>query len=301
VDKHPRARLLLLGAGGQVGWELTRALAPLGAVLAHDRSTVDLSDLDGTRAAIRSAKPDIIVNSAAYTDVERAESETSLARRINGEAPKMLAEEASRAGALLVHYSTDYVFDGEGSRAYVEDDPTGPVNAYGRSKLDGDRAVLESDAEAYIFRVGWVYGQRGRNFLATIERLARERNELRVVADQYGSPTWSHAIAAATAEAISQWLAARRASSKAPARGVYHMAAPDFATWYDFATTIVASMPAAEGWTRPVVVPIRTTEYRTAAPRPAWSVLDSSRLFETFGIALQGWRTQFVSCRDRRT
>ena len=300
VDKPYQVRLLLLGARGQVGWELARALAPLGEVMARDRSTVDLSDLDGARGTIRSAKPDVIVNAAAYTDVERAESETSMAWRINGEAPRVLAEEARRTGALLVHYSTDYVFDGTCSRPYTEEDLTRPINAYGRSKLEGDTAVLESDGDAYIFRVGWVYGRRGHNFLATIERLARERNELRVVADQYGSPTWSRAIAAATAGAISQWLAARETSSRVPGRGVYHMAAPDFTTWYEFASTIVAGMPIAKGRTRPVVTPITTAEYQTVATRPAWTVLDSSRLLATFGIALQPWRTQLSLCLDRR-
>ncbi len=208
----------------------------------------------------------------------------------------MLAEEAARAGALLVHYSTDYVFDGANTRPYVEDEAPRPINAYGLSKLEGDDGVLESDAEAYVFRVGWVYGRRGHNFLATIERLAREQNELRVVADQHGSPTWSGAIAKATAEAINQWMEARRASTIPAARGVYHMAGPDFTTWYEFAATIVSSMPLTKGLTRPLVTPITTRDYPTTAPRPSWTVLDSSRLRETFGITLPPWRTQLALC-----
>jgi dTDP-4-dehydrorhamnose reductase len=298
VDNQRPVRLLLLGARGQVGWELTRTLAPLGEVHSLDRSTLDLSDLDAIRATVRSTGPDVIVNAAAYTNVDRAESEQPLAYRINGEAPRVLAAEAARSGALLVQYSTDYVFDGANTRPYVEDDAPRPRNAYGCSKLDGDEGVLQSGAYAYIFRVGWVYGRRGHNFLATIKRLARERDELRVVADQHGSPTWSRAIADATALAIGQWIGARRDSARAPARGVYHMAAPDFTTWHEFASTIVASMPLTDGWKRPLVTPIATREYPTAAARPAWTVLDSTRLLKTLGIALPPWRTQFALCLD---
>ena len=293
-------RLLLLGAQGQVGWELTRALASLGEVRALDRTSLDLANLDALQAVVRSSAADVIVNAAAYTNVERAESEKSLALRINGDAPRVLATEAARSRALLVHYSTDYVFDGTGARPYVETDSPNPRNVYGSSKLEGDLAVLGSDADAYIFRVGWVYGRRGHNFLATIERLAREREELRVVADQHGTPTWSRAIADTTALAIGQWVAARRADTESPTRGVYHMAAPDFTTWHEFASTIVAGLTLRDGHKRPVVREISTSDYPTAAARPAWTVLDSSRLLGTFGLALPSWRTQLGLCLDRQ-
>jgi dTDP-4-dehydrorhamnose reductase len=298
VHKPGPVRLLLLGANGQVGWELTRALAPLGEVLALDRAALDLADIEAVRSIARSSSADVIVNAAAYTKVDRAESEKNLARRINGEAPRALAMEAARSGALLIHYSTDYVFDGKCTRPYVEDDDPRPLNAYGCGKLEGDLGVLESGANAYIFRVGWVYGRRGQNFLATIERLARERDELRVVADQYGAPTWSRAIADSTALAIGQWLGAGRAHASAPPRGVYHMASPDFTTWHELASTIVAGMPLPEGSRRPVVQRITTSEYPTPAARPAWTVLDSTRLLEAFGLALPSWRTQLALCLD---
>jgi dTDP-4-dehydrorhamnose reductase len=300
VDEQRRARLLLLGARGQVGWELTRALAPLGELQSRDRSSVDLSDLDAVRAAVRSARADVIVNAAAYTNVDRAEAEKAAAHRINAEAPAVLAEEAALLGALLVHYSTDYVFDGANTRPYAEEDATRPLNAYGSSKLEGDEAILKSDAEAYVFRIGWVYGRRGRNFLETMERLARERDELRVVADQHGSPTWCRTIADATAIAIGQWLAGRRTGAKFPPRGLYHMAAPDHASWYDFALAIVSSMSFPEGRRRPLVNRITTSEYPTAALRPQWTVLNSSRLFQVFGLALPPWRTQLALCLDQQ-
>jgi dTDP-4-dehydrorhamnose reductase len=265
-----------------------------------DRAALDLEDLDAIPPTLRAAAPDVIVNAAAYTNVDRAEREIAAANRINGEAPRILAAEAARSGALLVHYSTDYVFDGANTRPYVEEDPTRPVNVYGSSKLTGDRAVLESNAEAYIFRVGWVYGLRGHNFLATIERLAIERTELRVVGDQQGSPTWSRAIAEATALAVGQWLTARRGNGSAPVRGVYHMASPDFTTWHEFASTVVASMSRSEGRRRPPVRRIATSEYPTAAARPGWTVLDSGRLLCTFGLALAPWREQLALCLDRQ-
>jgi len=243
-------------------------------VIATDRATLDLADPDAIRRAVREAKPGVIVNAAAYTAVDKAESEPGLALRINGEAPGILAAEAARAGALLVHYSTDYVFDGAKDAPYVEDDPTGPVNAYGRSKLEGERAILASGCRHLVLRTSWVYAPRGRNFMLTILRAAREQPELRVVDDQVGAPTSAQAIAGATQALIA-----------ADAGGLYHLSAAGRTSWHGFATAIVQGAGLATP-----VLPIPTAQYPTPARRPRNSLLDNARLQEDFGIALPGWR-----------
>jgi len=268
-------KLLLIGAQGQVGWELARRLPALGAVTATDRSTLDLADPDAIRRVVREARPEPIVNAAAYTAVDKAESEPAVATQINGDAPGVLAEEAKRSGALLVHYSTDYVFDGEKPGAYVETDTPNPVSAYGRSKLAGERAVMASGCRHLIFRTCWVYGPRGRNFLLTILKAARERPELKVVDDQFGAPTSSAAIAEATVRAI----ATKRGN------GIYHMSAGGRTTWHGFAQAIVE----AAGLKTPVL-PIPTSGYPTPARRPRNSILDNSRLKIDFGIEVPEWR-----------
>lgn len=298
MSDRARPRLLVLGSRGQVGWELVRTLAPLGDVVPIDRAALDLESPGGVRETLRSAAGDVIVNAAGYTQVDLAESEPEVAHRINADAPALLAEEARRADALLVHFSTDYVFSGAGTRPYREEDEAVPATAYGRSKLAGDKAILGSGAAAYIFRIAWVYGRRRRNFLTAIEQQTSERDVLRVVNDQHGSPTWSRAIAEATALAVAQWLTARRDRREPPPAGVYHMAAPDHTTWHAFASAIVGALPLAVGRARPVVVPITTPEYPMAAQRPAWSVLDSSRLREVFGLVLPLWQDQLALCMD---
>ena len=298
MPNEKRQRLLVLGSRGQVGWELVRTLAPLGDVVALDRAALDLTQSDATRSTVRSVAADVIVNAAAYTHVDQAEEEPQLAMRVNADAPAILAEEARRNDVLLVHFSTDYVFRGDASTPYREEDEPSPMTAYGRSKLAGDNAILQSDAFAYVFRVGWVYGSRGRNFLQTIRRLTRERDVLRVVNDQYGSPTWSRAIAEAVSLTIGAWLDARRRQLQTPPPGLYHMAAPDHTTWHAFASAIVEALPAPKGRPRPRVTPIATTEYPTLAARPERSVLDSRRLRETFGLSLPAWRDQLAMCLD---
>lgn len=304
-----RPRALVIGARGQVGWELVRTLAPLADVTALDRRSLDLTDADALRSAVRHHKPQVIVNAAAYTHVDQAEAERELAFRVNGEAPSVLAEAAAGHGALLVHYSTDYVFSGEAHgteerpshsgapRAYTESDAPDPRTAYGESKLRGDRAVLDSEAYAYVFRVGWVYGQRRRNFLTTVTRLVGKGDDLRIVADQHGGPTWSRTIAEATALAVGQWLDARRTDRPAPLRGLYHLAPPDHTTWHGFAQAIVEHMhlPASQ---RPSVLAITTREYPTPAKRPAWSVLSADTTARAFGIALPDWRSQLSQCME---
>jgi dTDP-4-dehydrorhamnose reductase len=282
-------RILLTGGNGQVGWELERALPALGAVIATDRAALDLADFDAIRRAVRKANPELIVNAAAYTAVDRAESEPGLAMRINGDAPRVLAEEAKRLGALLVHYSTDYVFDGTLDRPYREDDAPNPISVYGASKLAGEQAVRKSGCRHLIFRTSWVYGPRGNNFYRTIARAAREKPQLRVVSDQIGAPTSSGAIARATVRVLGLSLAAPSAES-----GTFHMTAGGETTWHGFAEAIVA----LEGLNTPVVA-IRSDEYPTTARRPRNSRLDNARLHSTFAVALPEWRDGLAEVIER--
>lgn len=269
-------RILLLGKGGQIGAALAGALAPLGRVVATGREALDLAQPDSIRATVRQVRPDIIVNAAAWTAVDRAEAERDAAFAVNAIAPGVLAEEAKNLGALLVHYSTDYVYDGAKLGAYVEDDAPGPVNVYGESKLAGDRAIAAGSCRHFIFRTGWVYSARGGNFLLAILRAARERTELRVVDDQRGAPTSAVAIAEATARALAK-------PDAAP--GIYHMSAAGETSWHGFAAAILE----AAGLRTPLRA-IRSGEFVTAARRPRNSLLDNAKLRATFGVTLADWR-----------
>ena len=287
--------ILLTGANGQVGHELRATLAPLGPVVASTRETLDLTDEAAIRAAVRAAQPQVIVNAAAYTAVDAAERDEAACAWLNTEVPRILAEEAERCGAWLVHYSTDYVFDGTGRQPYRESDPVAPLGVYGHTKADGEAAVRAACPRHVILRVAWVYGRRGKNFLLTIQRLVRERavsgEPLRVVHDQVGVPTWSRSIAEATAAVVHQ-LVDRTDADTLP--GTYHMAGAGSCSWYDFACAIVQQMgEAAPGV---AVQPITTHEYPTPARRPAYSVLDASLFEAVFGVALQGWRVQLGKC-----
>ncbi len=289
-----RPRILLLGNRGQVGWELQRTLAPLGEVQGLDYPEIDLVNLEALEDLVRGCQPQLIVNAAAYTAVDKAESEPERARRINAEAPARLAELARKLGAWLVHYSTDYVYDGNKQGPYVEEDPPAPLNVYGRTKLEGDQSIQASGCAHLIFRLCWVYGTRGQNFLRTILRMARERETLRVVSDQIGSPTWSRWIAEATALAVQMVLA-----QPDPARfsGLYHLRAAGHTSWHGFASRIVEWMPAAERKCQEVV-PIRTEEYPTPARRPRWSVMSCEKLWRTFRVALPDWETGLRQALD---
>lgn len=281
-------RILLTGRNGQVGWELERLLAQVGEVIALDRQQLDLGDDASIRRATRAAAPDVIVNAAAYTAVDRAESEPALASAVNGTAPGILAEEARRCDALLVHYSTDYVFDGEKGVPYREDDPPSPLSVYGRSKLQGEQAIQASGCRHLILRTGWVYAARGSNFVRTVLRLARERGELRVVGDQTGSPTSARELAAATAALLAQGP---------PADGIYHLSAAGQTSWYDYALAIVS----LAGLTETKVWRIATAEYPTAARRPRYSVLSNEKIHNAAGIALADWRAPLEAvCRALR-
>lgn len=293
-------RLLLLGGNGQVGFELLRSLAPLGEVVATTRSgqlpdgraceAADLSDPDSLQALVARIAPDLVVNAGAYTAVDRAEDEPDLAMRVNAGAPGALARACASAGIPIVHFSTDYVFDGAGDRPYREDDATAPLGVYGASKWAGEQAVRESGAAHKIFRLCWVYGPRGANFMLTMLRLARERELLRVVADQRGTPTPARWIADATAQAL---------QARPEASGTWHLAAGGEASWFEFASEIV-QQAAARGLVEraPRVEPITTADFPTRARRPAWSVLDTSALAADFGIRLPHWRNGVTLCLE---
>ncbi len=279
-------RILLTGRNGQVGWELQRCLAPLGQVLAFDRSGLDLSDSDRLRAIVHEIRPDIIVNAAAYTAVDKAESQAEAAMAINGTAPGILAEEAKRAGALLVHYSTDYVFDGGKQGLYAEGDEPGPLNVYGRTKLAGERAVQACAGRHLILRTSWVYGSRGHNFLRTMLKLAGEREELRIVDDQVGAPTWSRMIAEATALLLAR---------PAPPEGLFHLTSSGFTSWFGFAKHILERTQEQRS-REPRLVPIPAREYPAPAARPQNSRLDCSHLEEASGLSLPDWQAALELC-----
>jgi dTDP-4-dehydrorhamnose reductase len=293
-------RILITGKNGQVGWELQHTLSPLGQVIALDRSGLDISDADSIRTVIRETKPAITVNAAAYTSVDRAESESALAMAVNGEAPGILAEEVKRLNGLLVHYSTDYVFDGTKSGPYTEEDAPKPLNAYGKSKHAGECAVRAAGVPHLIFRTSWVYGARGRNFLLTVLRLAEERDEIRIVNDQIGAPTWCRTIAEATAQVISRCdsLLNRDASCMNALSGTYHLSAAGDTSWYGFAQTILKHAPPRIAVRAPRLSAIRTVDYPLPAHRPANSVLSNAKLQRTFGVFLPMWEDACILCME---
>jgi len=289
-------RILLIGANGQVGWELRRTLAPLGQVIAADLAgdrgpRVDLADPRSLSALVQEAAPDALVNAAAYTAVDKAETEPELAHKINAEAPGMLGGLLAGRGAPIVHYSTDFVFSGEAERPYREDDPPGPLNVYGETKLAGERALMATGANAVILRTSWVYGVRGHNFLLSMLRLFREKDELRVVDDQIGAPTWSRMLAEVTAQVLRPML--RSDLDPARVKGVYHASGAGQTSWFGFARAILE----ASG-TECRLLPIPSSEYRSPARRPAWSVLDNTKLHETFGLRLPDWRLSMSQCLE---
>jgi dTDP-4-dehydrorhamnose reductase len=288
--------ILLTGATGQVGWELQRTLASLGRVVAPGHAEFDLSRPETLAAAVRVIKPDLIVNPAAYTAVDKAESEQALAYAVNAEAPLALAKEARRLRITLVHYSTDYVFDGSQTGAYVENDRPSPLGVYGASKLAGEELVQASGADHLILRTSWVYAARGKNFLLTMQRLARERDKLSVVADQFGAPTWARSIAEATAQMLALWLApGATAEDRKRLSGVYHMTCGGRTSWHGFAEAILQDMQA-RGESIPALKAISTAEYPTPAQRPANSVLSNEKLERSFGIRMPNWDTALMLC-----
>jgi dTDP-4-dehydrorhamnose reductase len=299
-----KLRILLTGKKGQIGAQLAVLLPRLGEVAAFDRQELDLSNPDQVRRAIRDVQPNVIVNAAAYTSVDQAEKEEKQARIINVDAPALMAEEAKRIGALLVHYSTDYVFDGSSSLPYAETDQPNPISVYGKTKLAGEEAIRVVGAPHLIFRTAWVYGTTGRNFLLTILRLATEREELRIVRDQLGAPTWSHEIANGTAKVLLE-LSQQGREAISILGGTYHMTAGGKTSWFEFAKTILeaaSQMPRGIPWFETAtrgkalvsrcVTAITSEEYPTPARRPAYSVLSNSRLKQDFGLELPAWSLQ---------
>jgi dTDP-4-dehydrorhamnose reductase len=281
-------RILIFGRFGQLGWELRHKLACLGQVSTVEYPEVDFTNPDSIRAAVRAVEPAVIVNAAAYTAVDKAESELQLVTAINAAGPGVLAEETKRLGGLLVHYSTDYVFDGSKPTPWVETDVPNPLNAYGRTKLAGDQAIQSSGCEYLIFRTSWVYGARGNNFLLTMLRLAKERAELRIVDDQIGSPTSSECIAQATADVLAQVLAPG-GTGIAGRSGIYNLTSSGETSWFGFTKAILTEAAAKFGTPLPNLVPITTADYPTPAMRPANSRLSCQRLEESFGVSLPHW------------
>ena len=287
-------KILLTGKNGQVGWELQRTLAPLGQVIALDVDELDLTNPDAVRQTVRSIKPNLIVNPAAYTAVDKAESEPELAMAVNGIAPGIFAEEAKKLNALLVHYSTDYIFDGRKDSPYIETDEPNPLGVYGRTKLAGEQAIRATGVNHLIFRTSWVYGTRGKNFLLTMLRLAKERSELRVVDDQIGAPTWSRSLAEITALVLAQ-LCSPGADKQAIERvvGTYHATSSGSVSWCGFTAEILR---LAELQPMPRLVPISTPEYPTPAARPMNSVLLNDKLMHIFGLSAGDWNNNLRLC-----
>ncbi len=279
-------RILIVGNAGQLGRELESIFAGIGPIVAVDRESVDLADADQTRALVRRAAPNVILNAAAYTAVDRAESERDLAHAINEQAPRVLAQEALERNALLVHYSTDYVFDGSKPEPWTETDAPNPLNVYGASKLAGEQAVANIGGKYLIFRTSWVYGPHGNNFLFTMLRLARERDRLSIVDDQVGAPTTSIALARATHAIVTGILAGRFADWA----GLYHMTCGGAVSWFGFAQAIF-TRAAVQGLKAPALTPIATKDYPTPAARPRNSVLSNAKLHAHFGVELPPWES----------
>ena len=302
--------ILLTGKNGQVGGELLPFLPQLGKVVALGRDQLDLSKPDDISRTIREVRPQLIVNTAAYTAVDQAEADLAMAHAINAEAPRLMAEEARKIGAVLVHYSTDYVFDGAKRTPYDEADSANPMNVYGKTKFAGEQAIRTSGVTHLMFRTAWVYATRGRNFLLTILRLATEREELRIVSDQVGAPTCASDVAAATSKILTGICERNHGEFVfSEVSGTYHMSAAGQTTWYDFAKTVLEKAGAtSQGlvWLAKAthgrqliarrVVPISTEEFRSPTQRPVYSVLSNSRLIQTFGVALPDWHTQLQRC-----
>lgn len=284
--------IVVVGREGQLAWELERCLASLGRVTALGRPQVDLLHPRSAARMIHELKPEVIVNAAAYTSVDPAETEPEVAKAVNAEAPGMLAEEARSINALFIHYSTDYVYDGAKKSPYTESDPAHPINVYGKSKLAGDRAVQSVGGSYLILRTSWVYGSRGRNFLRTILKLAVEREELRIVADQIGAPTWSHDVANATGQIIGGLASTSDGLALGERRGIYNITARGAVSWCGFARAIVEGM-GRSGIDRAAlarIVPITTEEYHATAARPRNSVLSNDKIREAFGVVLPDWK-----------
>lgn len=289
-----RPTILLLGGSGQLGWELRRTLVGLGSIMAPTREELDLSQTDALSERLRAIDAALVVNAAAWTDVDGAEADPALAFRLNAEVPSVLARAAADAGTLLVQFSTDYVFDGAAAVPYRETDEPSPLNVYGASKLAGERAIRDAGGPHLILRTSWLYGQRGHNFVRTVLRLAREREELTIVEDQIGCPTWSRTVAEATAGALARLATGVRFELPTHDAGVYHLCADGRASWYAFANEIIARDPLRHEQLCRAVRPVATSAFERPAQRPPFSVLDCTRFLEVFNIRLPRWGDQLA-------
>ncbi len=285
-------RILITGKSGQLGWELARAFAPAGEVFAFDRDALNLADADAIRRCCDDIKPALILNAGAYTAVDRAEQEPELAMLVNGVAPRVLSEEANRLGAALIHFSTDYVFPGDGATPYREQDATSPQNVYGKTKLAGELAVSAIADRFVIFRTSWLYAARRQNFFMTMLRLAREREQLRVVADQFGSPTWVQTLSDFTRAVVD---ADGRLTI---ADGIYHLSASGQTSWHEFAEAILAAVADPQRRAKKVL-PIATKDFPTPAKRPAYSVLSNQKIEFATKLRVPDWRLQLAHCAAR--
>ncbi|HEY9099686.1 MAG TPA: dTDP-4-dehydrorhamnose reductase [Thiobacillus sp.] len=291
-----RPKILLTGANGQVGWELRRSLSSLGEVVAPDSQSLNLYDMSAVRQMLRHIAPNIIVNSAAYTAVDKAETETEYADALNHIALGLLGEEAAKLDALLVHFSTDYVFNGSGHQPWSEEDDCDPINVYGETKLLGERAIQSSGCRHLIFRTSWVYGARGKNFLLTMRKLMQEKSELKIVADQVGAPTWCRDLAEATAQILSQLHSPSARWGASEPWGIYHMCNSGAVSWHGFAEAIRAHAVMNHQPVTARLLPILSHEYPTPARRPLNSRLNCDKLEQTFGLRLQDWQTALTLC-----
>jgi dTDP-4-dehydrorhamnose reductase len=289
-------KILLLGKNGQVGWELQRSLAPLGELIALDRHSTshcgDISNLTGLADTVRKLRPDVIVNAAAHTAVDKAQSEPDMAHTLNALAPEILAIEAAKLGAWLVHYSTDYVFDGSGDTPWVETDATGPLSVYGASKLEGEQRIAQHCPRHLIFRTSWVYAARGGNFAKTMLRLGQERDQLTVINDQFGAPTGADLIADVTAHAIRH--VGQNSSQAADLAGIYHLVASGCTTWFDYANHVLAHIKQAHSAINikaEKVTPVASSAFKTSATRPHNSRLATAKLQRSFGLTLPAWQS----------
>lgn len=297
IDSKSAVKILLTGVTGQVGRELKRALAPLGNLVALNRKDMDLSNPGQIREVIRQVKPNLIINAAAYTAVDKAEEEIELAKAINQTAPGIIAEEAEKIGAPLIHYSTDYVFDGQnGGSPYTEEDQPHPMSVYGKTKLEGERAIRKTGAPHLIFRTSWVYGTRGENFLLTIQRLAREKDVLRIVDDHFGAPTWCASIAESALGILQKLFVGENEvdiSQFEKISGVYHLSCQGKTSWYGFARAILEKTLTINV---PKVVPIPAIHYPAPAPRPENSLLSNAKVNKVFGIVMPHWEEALSLC-----
>ena len=293
-------KILLTGKNGQIGWELQRTLSSLGDIVVVGHHEMDLANPDSIRKVIRQVQPELIVNAAAYTAVDKAESEPDLAMAINGVAPGIMAEEAKRLNAAIIHYSTDYVFDGNSERPYTEDDTPNPLNVYGTTKLAGERAIQASGVPHLILRTSWVYGARGRNFLLTMLRLAKEKNELKIVNDQIGAPTWCRLLAEVTSQMIAQHYSpvSRQAISISEASGLYHVVPTGSVSWHGFAAKILEGVSSHVSHALPKLISIPASDYPAPARRPQNSRMTSGKLSNIYGLAMPHWEKSLTLCLD---